>query len=75
MITKADLKVGDLDSIMGYYDSIVQSMLHGNKHRAIRMIADLSTPQAVDFLNYLSDHHTIHNEFLIKETWKRLKHK
>jgi hypothetical protein len=73
MVTKSDLKIYDFDSLYGYFDLIHESKINGNGTQAIELIADLSKPQSVQFVNYLNHEKPSKREWLMDEILKHLK--
>lgn len=55
MVSKADIKSLEFNTIEEYYNYIVLSEINGNRSQVYNLINDLSKQQKKEFLNYL--HH------------------
>jgi hypothetical protein len=73
MIGKADLKSWDFDCMYAYFDYICQSRINGQNYQAISLMADLSKPQKVEFINYLNREKPSEYTWLMDEITKILK--
>jgi hypothetical protein len=55
MIAKKFLKEGRYGSLSGYFENILENLINGNNSSVWLMISEMSKPQSVTFLNWLSE--------------------
>jgi hypothetical protein len=55
MIAKKFLKEGQYGSLLGYFEGILENLINGNNSSVWLMISEMSKPQSVTFLNWLSE--------------------